>query len=156
MTRASTQAEADQEVNGTSLRVYAYLFLHNRRGIGAREVQHALGFRSPSSAIFHLEKLRERGLADKAENGEYSLTRRWKLGVLSSFVMFHHHLIPRLLLHSTLVTLAATTLTLLFLRVGTIEIVLSMVPSIVGAVALWIETYKLWALRPRFRKPATR
>jgi hypothetical protein len=155
MTGANTRANADTEVTGTSLRIYTYLFLHSGRGIGAREVQHALGFKSPSSAIFHLEKLRERGLAHKAPNGEYSLIQRQKIGVLSNFVEFHDHLIPRLSLHATLVTFVATTLTLLFLRFATIEIVLATIPSIMAAIALWIETYKLWTLRPRLKKPAT-
>jgi DNA-binding transcriptional ArsR family regulator len=156
MTGANTEAKADTEVTGTSLRIYTYLFLHSGRGIGAREVQRALGFKSPSSAIFHLEKLRERGLAHKAQNGEYSLIERRKIGVLSSFVEFRRRLVPRLLLHATLVTFVATTLTLLFVRFASIEIVLAMVPSIVASIALWIETYKVWTLRPRLRKPVIR
>ena len=147
MVRDNAGANLNGEIAGTTLHVYTYLFLHPRSSAGAREVQRALGFRSPSSAIFQLEKLRTRGLAEKRRSGEYYLLSRPKIGVLRDFVQIRGRLVPRLLFHSLLVSVVATSLVILFIRFGTIETVLAVIPSLLVAIALWIETQKIWKER---------
>ncbi|MEB3755371.1 MAG: hypothetical protein GSR79_00700, partial [Desulfurococcales archaeon] len=49
---------------GTSLRVYLYLLQVNRP-IGIRELQRSMGFKSPTTARHHLERLVDLGLVEK-------------------------------------------------------------------------------------------
>lgn len=137
MTRNNAGTDVNTEIAGTTLHVYTYLFLHPDNEAGAREVQRALGFRSPSSAIFQLEKLRSRGLAEKRRSGEYYLLSRRKIGVLRDFVEIHGRLVPRLLFHALLVSVVATTLLILLIRFGIIEMVLALIPSLLTTIALW-------------------
>lgn len=147
MVRDNAGADLQGQIAGTTLQVHTYLFLHPGNGAGVREVQCALGFRSPSSAIFQLEKLRLRGLAEKRRSGEYYLLSRPKIGVLRDFVEIRGRLLPRLLFHSLLVSVVATTLAILFIRFGTIETVLAVIPSLLAAITLWIETQRIWKER---------
>ena len=141
---------ADEDITGTTFRVYTYLFLHPHRGVGPREVQRALGFKSPSSAIFHLDKLQDRKLVKKAPNGEYSLLHRYKIGILTDFVDIRTHLIPRYFFYALLISIVTGSLLLLFLRYGNLETILITLPSLTAAIALWIETYQIWKRLPTF------
>jgi DNA-binding transcriptional ArsR family regulator len=60
--------EAEDMLRGTTLEVYRFL-LKGSRPLGAREIQRALKFSSPSLAVYHLSKLEEIGLVKK-ENGD--------------------------------------------------------------------------------------
>ncbi|MCC6009599.1 MAG: hypothetical protein LM588_01195 [Fervidicoccaceae archaeon] len=78
-------------IGGTSLRVYFYLLLKNDE-VGVRELQKALGFKSPSTAKHHLDRLVELGLAEKTLNGYKAIASSnvFKKGVIS----FLNNLIP--------------------------------------------------------------
>ena len=75
---------------GTSLRVYM-LLLRSRRPLGVREVQRMLGFRSPSTARHHLERLVALGLAERVEGGYVARRPR---GLLSLYVVVRGRLVP--------------------------------------------------------------
>jgi DNA-binding transcriptional ArsR family regulator len=62
----------ESEVKGTTLRVYWEVF-KSPRPVGVREVQRLIRFSSPSTALYHLEKLRELGVARKDEHGRYEV-----------------------------------------------------------------------------------
>ena len=142
-----------EEVAGTTLRVYTYLYLHPARGVGAREVQRVFGFKSPSSAIFQLEKLREKGLAEKNADGEYHLTHRCKIGILHEFVTVRRQLVPRMLFYAIITSAVTGALMTLYLRIGTIDAIIAFIPSLLASIALWLEAYNLWKRRPRFKTP---
>lgn len=78
-------------IGGTALKVYFYLLLKNEE-VGVRELQKALGFKSPSTAKHHLDRLVELGLAEKTLNGYKAIPSSsfLKIGVIS----FLNHLIP--------------------------------------------------------------
>ena len=149
MPKSSDSLSLDQEVTGTTFQVYTYLYLHPKRGVGPREIQRALGFRSPSSAIFQLEKLRDRRLATKHRDGTYQLANRYKLGPLRDYVNFRAHFIPRIFFYALTLTTITGILTVFFLRYGNPETILAIIPTITVAIALWTETYNTWKRRPK-------
>jgi predicted DNA-binding transcriptional regulator len=60
---------AKGNLNGTTLRVYRYLFRQGGKSVGIHEVQSALGLSSPSVAHYHIRKLVEEGLVKEGSNG---------------------------------------------------------------------------------------
>lgn len=140
-----------EEISGTTLRVYTYLYLHPTRGVGAREVQRVFGFKSPSSAIFQLEKLREKGLATKEPDGEYHLLHWRKIGILHEFVTIRRQLVPRMLFYAIITSVVTGALMTLYLRIGTLDAIIAFIPSLLAAMALWVEASSLWKRRPRFK-----
>lgn len=76
---------------GTGLKVYLYLLTKDDY-TGVREVQRALGFKSPSTARHHLERLTELGLAVKSSRGYRALPPK---GVLREVVIVKGRLLPR-------------------------------------------------------------
>lgn len=81
-----------RELGGTALQVYLYMLLRGDR-VGVREVQRALGFRSPSTARHHLERLVALGLAVKTEDGYIAV--RPREGLLSLYTFYSGKIIPR-------------------------------------------------------------
>lgn len=81
-----------RELGGTALQVYLYMLLRGDR-VGVREVQRALGFRSPSTARHHLERLVALGLAVKTGDG-YAAVRP-REGLLSLYTFYSGKIIPR-------------------------------------------------------------
>ena len=151
MTRNPANEPTTEAITGTTLRVYTYLYLHPQNRAGAREVQRALGFKSPSSAIFQLEKLREHGLANKHRNGEYYLPTRRSIGILTYFVTIKSTLIPRFFFYALLLSITTLALASLFYQLGLLIAVLLITPSIIATIALWIETYQFWKIRPQLQ-----
>jgi len=56
-------------LNGTTLRVYRYLFKQAGKPIGVHDVQSGLGLSSPSVAHYHIRKLVDEGLAREDARG---------------------------------------------------------------------------------------
>lgn len=96
MTLILDKKEHDQDpikiIGGTSLRVYIYLVKKDSFA-GVREVQRALGFKSPSTAKHHLDRLVEMGLAIKNRSGEYKAVIH-RQGIISSILVFSGRIIP--------------------------------------------------------------
>ena len=80
-----------EALGGTALRVYLYL-LTAGRPVGVRELQRALGFKSPSTARHHLERLVNLGLAERGPRG-YRAVRPH--GILAEYVVVSGRMIPR-------------------------------------------------------------
>ncbi|MFX0168114.1 MAG: hypothetical protein ACFE89_02050 [Candidatus Hodarchaeota archaeon] len=143
--------DIEAAITGTTLRVYTYLYLHPENCAGPREIQRALGFKSPSSAIFQLEKLRTCGVVDKRRSGDYYLVHPVRIGILQYFVRIKGTLVPHTFFYALLVSVVIITLTGFLVRYGTLDILLPIVPSIIACLALWYETYLTWRRRPRIR-----
>ncbi|MEB3825205.1 MAG: LexA family transcriptional regulator [Desulfurococcales archaeon] len=97
-------------LGGTSLRVYLYL-LHAGKPVGIRELQRDMGFKSPTTARHHLEKLVELGLARRVEEGFIAVKPRGVLGGLYNILGV---VVPRSVLLSSF--LATSTLICLLTR----------------------------------------
>jgi DNA-binding transcriptional ArsR family regulator len=78
-------------IGGTSLRVYL-LLLQSEKPLGIREVQRILGFKSPTTARHHLERLVELGLATRTPMGYKPLRPK---GVLGELVFHAGRILPR-------------------------------------------------------------
>jgi len=91
--------KAESELRGTTLRVYWELFRKNRP-LGVREVQRSLKLSSPSTSLYHLEKIRELGVAEKNHHGQYSISSEIKVGNLRQFVRFGRLILPRYLFYA--------------------------------------------------------
>jgi DNA-binding transcriptional ArsR family regulator len=90
---------------GTSLKVYLYLL--TRGGyVGVRELQRAMGFKSPSTARHHLDRLAELGILEKTSRGYKA---RPPKGILAEFYNFRGRLLPKASFLSAF--LAASTIT---------------------------------------------
>ena len=70
--------KAESELRGTTLRVYWELFRKNRP-LGVREIQRSLKLSSPSTSLYHLEKIRELGVAEKNRHGQYFISSEIKI-----------------------------------------------------------------------------
>jgi len=87
--------ERKQSLEGTALKVYAYLL---RNGpAGPREVARALNLSSPSLAYYHLKRLEESGLVRKLPDGRYRVTGP---ASIEGYVVIGKWLVPRLLAYS--------------------------------------------------------
>jgi len=90
-----TQEERKQSLEGTALKVYAYLL---RNGpAGPREVARALNLSSPSLAYYHLRRLEESGLVSKLPDGRYRVAGP---ASIKGYVVIGKWLVPRLLAYS--------------------------------------------------------
>jgi DNA-binding transcriptional ArsR family regulator len=90
---------AEAQVRGTTLRVYWNVF-KSEGSVGVREIQRACGLASPSTALHHLEKLRELGVVQKDEYGQYRLVEQVKVGTLRLFLKFGRLVLPRYLFYA--------------------------------------------------------
>jgi len=136
----------DSHLKGNTLRVYWYLFKAPRGSAGIREVQRALHFSSPTLAQYHLEKLRELGLAKK-ESTEYIAIGEAKVGVLKPFLKFGTVLVPRFVLYAVLFTI----LFFFFLsQLGEVSFysVYGLVVTLIAAAVLWYESVRAMRERP--------
>lgn len=139
------------ELRGNTLLVYWYLLKKGRGSSGVREVQRALGFSSPSSACYQLEKLRELGLVSKDHSGDYQVSRVIKAGVINAFIFFSGYAFPKHLLYACATSLMILLFTTLFSYALSPTMVVALSPGILAAIIFWYETLKVWRHRPSRR-----
>jgi hypothetical protein len=84
------------ELEGTTLRVYAFVIKENKR-IGPREVMRGVNLSSPSVAYWHLQKLEALGLLQKDEYGEYVVKEK---ASISGHLWIGRNIVPRLMFYS--------------------------------------------------------
>lgn len=101
-------SSSNNDLNGTTLRVYRYLFRQAGKPVGVHEVQSGLGLSSPSVAHYHIRKLVEEGLVRESSEG-YIVDRLFfenMVRVRKSIVPFQTaYLVIFLVLFSLLLTL---------------------------------------------------
>ncbi|MEB3860259.1 MAG: hypothetical protein LRS43_03520 [Desulfurococcales archaeon] len=82
------------ELTLSMIRVYA-IFLREGRPLGVRELQRLAGFKSPSTAKYHIDRLVELGLLKLAPGG-YVATGE-KPYILSTYLALGGYLVPRII-----------------------------------------------------------
>jgi hypothetical protein len=87
---------ADEELEGNTLAVYAYIAKEGRP-VGTRDVTRGANLSSPSVAHRHLQKLEALGLLEKNEYGDYMLKEKTNV---SGHVWVGRNLVPRLTFYS--------------------------------------------------------
>jgi len=142
---SSTPPDAD--LKGNTLRVYTYLFKVQRSGI--REAQRSLGFKSPSLAQYHLDKLVTLGLATKDDQtGDYILTREVKIEALEQFLKVGSYIIPRFVLYSVMLSVLFVYFAFISRLTITSSSIWTFVFAIVGLSITWYETARAWRRTP--------
>jgi len=128
------------------LRVYWYL-LRNARPVGVRETQRALSMSSPSTALYHLEKLRELGVTEKDVVGQYFLKQQVQIGTLKMFLKVGHLLLPRYLFYAVFLTSALLVYGIVGLLIrGSVEPA-GIIFGGTGAGISWYECARMWKER---------
>jgi hypothetical protein len=133
-------------LKGNTLRVYWHVLKSGGGVVGVRDTQRALGFSSPTLAIYHLDKLVELGLVENVR-GEYHLVKVVNVGVLKQFVRFGTFVLPRYFLFAMMFT----TLLIFFLtqfRQVNFYSVSALIFGVLGTGILWYETGRVWSQRP--------
>jgi len=135
----------ESQIHGTTLRVYWYLF-RNPRPVGVRETQRALSMSSPSTALYHLEKLRELGVTDKDEVGQYFLKDQVQVGTLKMFMKIGQVILPRYLFYAIFLTTALLVYVAQTIQTGTLDPA-AIVFAAAGAGVCWYESARMWKER---------
>jgi len=146
MNSGDAEISRESEIHGTTLRVYWYLF-RNARPVGVRETQRALSMSSPSTALYHLEKLRELGVTEKDEIGQYFLKEQVAVGTLRMFFRIGRLILPRYLFYAIFLTTALVVYAgERIVETGTLEPA-AVVFGAIGAAVCWYESARLWRER---------
>jgi len=138
--------KVESELRGSTLRVYWYMFKKGE-GVGVREVQRALGMASPSTALHHLDKLRELGLVEKDRYGQYVIVKEVKVGALRPFSRLGTLVLPR---YSFYAAFFSTSLLIYLLREGwggTVHGMMAIIFGLSAAAVSWYETFRIWSDR---------
>src|SRR2546428_8628669 len=112
-----------------------------------------MGFASPSSALFHLQKLESAGLILKDPIGNYQVKTRVRVGLVRNYVLIRNIFVPRHVFYAIVMTIASSLyLTLLrdFLSAPFTIIVLLL--NTVSAGLFWFESWRDWKDKPRFSR----
>ena len=130
-------------LGGTSLRVYL-LLASSKEPLGVREVQRRMGFKSPSTAKHHLDRLVELGLAEK-KGGGY-VARIGPEEIFEGYTRLLGELVPRLIPYAVFVT--ATLILYLALNWPNVDPGLALIGGIASGL-LWFEGLRmiLWLRR---------
>jgi hypothetical protein len=128
--------------------VYTYLFKVERSGI--RETQRNLGFKSPSLAQYHLDKLVELGLLTKdIQNGDYVLASQVKIEALAQFLKLGTVLVPRFILYSVMITVLFSYFVVVSHQFAfSPATIWAYIFGVIGLVITWLETARAWRRRP--------
>ena len=151
MSKIPREFDADiveSELKGKTLLVYWFLLQQPSRAVGARQVQRALNFSSPSIAVHHLEKLQNLGLVDKRGTGEYVLEEEVKVGILRFFTHMGRFLVPRYLFYSVLFSTMLTAYLSLCVLGHITPSFYAVTFGFTALLVFWIETVRLWRSKP--------
>ena len=136
----------ESAIHGTTLRVYWYLF-RNPKPVGVRETQRALSMSSPSTALYHLEKLRELGVTEKDAMGQYFLKEQVQVGTLKMFLKVGHLILPRYLFYAIFLSTALAAYAIgTLLQNGVVEPA-GVIFGVAGAGISWYECARMWKER---------
>jgi len=132
-------------ISGTTLKVYVYM-LKAGRPVGVREVQRALGFKSPSTALYHISKLVDHGLAVKEGDG-YRAISTSSISTLVMFKRLGRLMVPRLFFYAIFFTISTILFSITALLTNTLfsfSGLFALIMCILASAFMWIETIRLW------------
>lgn len=139
------------KLSETAMLIYVYILSHSTDGVRLRDIQRAMGFSSPSSALFHLQKLEGAGLVLKDSVGNYRVKTRIRVGLVRNFIFIKGVLIPRHLLYATVTTVVSVLYFLLLRQFLFSPLALvALLLNASSAAVFWYESWQDWKTRPRF------
>src|SRR5438094_986525 len=95
MARASPAQVTSVKLSETAMLIYVYIQSRSGDSVRLRDIQRAMNFSSPSSALFHLQKLESVGLVQKDNVGDYRIKTRVRVSLVRNFLIIKGTLIPR-------------------------------------------------------------
>lgn len=133
----------ESEVKGTTLRVYWEVF-KSPRPVGVREVQRLIRFSSPSTALYHLEKLRELGVAQKDEHGRYEIVEQIRPSQFRMFLRIGKIILPRFVFYAVFFVAALLMYVVQSLLTGSETNMMALIFGSGAAVVCVYEAVRIW------------
>lgn len=133
----------EAEVKGTTLRVYWEVF-KSPRPVGVREVQRLIRFSSPSTALYHLEKLRELGVARKDEHGRYEVVEEIRPSQFRMFLRIGKIILPRFVFYAVFFVAAVVMYLAQSLLTGSEISVMALIFGFTAALVCVYEAIRIW------------
>ncbi|MHA1712225.1 MAG: winged helix-turn-helix domain-containing protein [Candidatus Freyarchaeota archaeon] len=131
--------DGEPSVNGNTRKVYLFMIKRNKP-VGIRETQRALGFSSPTLALYHLEKLKDLGLIKQTPEG-YVIDKF----VLKDFINLKGLILPRFFFYSIFFTsLLILRFTIFLNSPQHTTFIFDLLICISVAIAFWYETLRIW------------
>lgn len=144
MARALTSREHGppaEGLRGNTLRTYLQVLKNGPCEL--REVQHALGFSTPSLASYHLNKLQEAGYVSQDERSRYLVSSEAVGEVLEGFSKIGSAIVPQSTFFAVLFSILIAYFSYEALEAQSFVPLLATASA--GAVlVLWYETLRVW------------
>jgi hypothetical protein len=136
---------------GNTLRMYWSLLSRRNTSVGLRAIQREMGFSSPSSAVYQLDKLVKLGLVSKDEMGDYVVSRIVKVGFLREFLFLGRHALPKNAIYGALTLLVniACYVLLVVMQVQILVVLLAVLPGLVSSSIFWHDAAKTLAYKKK-------
>jgi DNA-binding transcriptional ArsR family regulator len=133
----------DDRLSASTVKVYVML-LKKGEGGGVREVQRALGFKSPSVAYYHLNKLIEMGLVKQDQFGAYVAERKVDASALGPFLLVGSVLVPRFVFYAAFFSTFLIGYVLVYGLRSSVEVI---AVSALASAFFWVEALLAWKRR---------
>ena len=135
----SNQNEERAILRGRTLKVYQFI-VRSKDPARVREIQRHLEFSSPSLVVYHLEKLKEKGLVREEARGYVA-----DKVILKNMIRLRNSLIPRFFFYSLFFALGLVIeLTILLPNLVTKEYFVAVMFTLLAAIGFGIETFLQW------------
>ena len=137
------QRAIEAELKGTTLRVYWQVF-KSPKPVGVREVQRLIHFSSPSTALYHLEKLRELGVVRKDEYGHYVAVEEIQPSQFRMFIRIGRMMLPRYVFYAVFFVAAVLMYVVQSLLVGSDVSIMALIFGFAAALICTYEAIRIW------------
>ncbi|TMI43353.1 hypothetical protein E6H19_09905 [Candidatus Bathyarchaeota archaeon] len=139
------------KLSETAMLIYVYVKSRHGDSVRLRDIQQAMGFSSPSSALFHLQKLESAGLVLKDPLGDYRIKTRVRVGLIRNFLIIRGAFVPRHVFYASATTVVSILYSALLREFLSSPIALAALALNAGsAAAFWYESWQDWKARPKF------
>jgi hypothetical protein len=142
--KATERNDAEYALRGKTLAVYMYM-IRRKEAEGISEVQHALGFSSPSIAAHHLDKLLRLGVVSKDEFGRYHLERKIDVSVLQAFVSVGSLFLPRFAFYAGFFLIIS--IAYILFNINYLDF-FAVVGTVGAVVVFFYESWRSWRKKP--------
>ena len=143
MASGVNQQSIEAELKGTTLRVYWEVF-KSSKPVGVREVQRLIRFSSPSTALYHLEKLRELGVLRKDEYGHYAPVEEIKPSQFRMFLRIGRLILPRYVFYAVFFAAAVVMYLVQSLLDGSEVSPMALILGLSAALVCVYEAIRIW------------
>ncbi|HVP24085.1 MAG TPA: hypothetical protein VMS77_09270 [Conexivisphaerales archaeon] len=133
----------DDRLSASTVKVYVFL-LKKGEGAGVREVQRAMGFKSPSVAYYHLNKLIEMGLVKQDQYGSYVAERKVDASALGPFLLLGTIIVPRFVFYAAFFTTFFLGYLAVYGMKSSAEV---LIVAGLASIFFWIEAILAWRRR---------